>query len=93
VAVFSLAYPYIRRAARPLTELLALLGRNSLYVFCVASLLSLAGQIVRFLYQGRIGVDTVVVVCGIAIMALTAWLADSRDRPRQGSPAPSPSSS
>jgi hypothetical protein len=93
VAVFSLAYPYIRRFARPLTEVLALLGRNSLYVFCVASLLSLAGQIVRFLYQGRIGVDTVVVICGIAIMVFTAWLADSRDRPRQGSPAPSPSSS
>jgi hypothetical protein len=93
VAVFSLAYPYIRRFARPLTDFLALLGRNSLYVFCVASLLSLAGQIVRFLYQGRIGVDTVVVVCGIAIMALTAWLADSRDRPERGSPAPSPSTS
>jgi hypothetical protein len=93
VAVFSLAYPYIRRVARPLTDMLALLGRNSLYVFCVASLLSLAGQIARFLYQGRIGVDTVVVICGIAIMVFTAWLADLRDRPGQRSPAPSPSSS
>ena len=44
VAVFSLAYPYIARFARPLTEFLSLLGRNSLYVFCVGSLLSSPGK-------------------------------------------------
>src|SRR6185312_13403678 len=50
VAVFSVAWPYIRRAAaapafgRPVAALIglfAMLGRNSLYVFCVGSLLSL----------------------------------------------------
>ncbi|HEY2417829.1 MAG TPA: OpgC domain-containing protein, partial [Steroidobacteraceae bacterium] len=57
VAVGSLLFPYIRALAniamlrRPvlgLIGLLAMLGRNSLYVFCIGSLLSLTGQIVRF---------------------------------------------
>ena len=42
-----------------------MLGRNSLIVFCVGSILSLAGQITRFVYRGDIVVDTVVVVLGI----------------------------
>ena len=52
VAVFSFAWPYIRRAAeapvfgRPVAVLIglfAMLGRNSLYVFCVGSLLEPVG--------------------------------------------------
>ena len=39
-----------------------MLGRNSLYVFCIGSLLSLTGQIVRFDYRGTVGIDTVVVI-------------------------------
>jgi hypothetical protein len=93
VAVFSVAFPYIRRFARPLVEFLSLQGRHSLYVFCVGSLLSLAAQIVRFLFQGRIGVDTVVVIVGIAIMALTAWLVELRERAGSASrPRSAPSS-
>src|SRR5690348_10079230 len=54
VAVFSFAWPYIRRAGemayvrRPVSAaigLLAMLGRNSLYVFCIGSLLSLSAQV------------------------------------------------
>jgi hypothetical protein len=95
VAVFSFAWPYIRRAAaapwvsRPVTaliDLLAMLGRNSLYVFCVGSLLSLAAQVVRLYYRGSFAGDTAVVLLGILIMAVTAWLAESRQR---GRPAPS----
>jgi len=95
VVVFSIAFPYIRKLAdwavlrRPvdgLIGLLAMLGRNSLYVFCVGSLLSLLAQIVRYYYRGTVGIDTVVVISGIFIMALTAWLAESRQRAR---PAPS----
>jgi hypothetical protein len=48
-------------------------------VFCVASILSLAGQIIRFVTQGNIFIDTAVVACGIAIMAFTAWLPEWRD--------------
>ncbi len=58
-----MAYPYIRWVVPWLVDFLSMLGRNSLYVFCVGSILSLAGQIVRFLYRGNIGVDTVVVIC------------------------------
>jgi hypothetical protein len=79
IAVVSVAYPYIRRVASPLVEFLSMLGRNSLYVFCVGSILSLSGQIVRFFYQGNIFIDTAVLVCGVAIMALTAWLPEWRE--------------
>jgi hypothetical protein len=98
IAVFSLAFRYIRwvgdlayvrRAVTPLIGMFAMLGRNSLYVFCVGSLLSLGGQMVRFLYRGTVGTDTAVVVSGIIIMAITAWLAESRQRARPASPAPS----
>ncbi len=97
VAVFSIAFPYIRKLAdiralrRPvlgLIGLFAMLGRNSLYVFCVGSLLSLMAQMVRYYYRGTVGIDTVVVISGILIMALTAWLAESRQRARPAQPSP-----
>jgi hypothetical protein len=87
------AFPTILRFLRPLVEFLSMLGRNSLPVFCAASLLSLSGQIVRFVYEGYVTIDTVVVVVGIAIMALTAWLAEWRDRARTKSPAVLPAAS
>ncbi|HEY7608777.1 MAG TPA: OpgC domain-containing protein [Alphaproteobacteria bacterium] len=80
IALFSATYPYIRRAAPGLVEFLSLLGRNSLNVFCVASLLGLGGQIVRFIYRGGIVADTAVLAAGIAMLALTAWLSEWRDR-------------
>ena len=60
----------------------SILGRNSLNVFCVASLLSLTGQIVRYLYTGSFLADTIVVVCGIGLLWLTAWVSEWRDRQR-----------
>ena len=96
MAVFSAAFPYIRKlAALPLLRrtvlgmigYLAMLGRNSLYVFCVGSLLSLAAQIVRFYYRGTVGADTAVVLSGLFIMALTAWLAELRQRERPARPS------
>ena len=93
IAVMSFTYPYIRRFASWLVDFLSMFGRNSLYVFCVGSILSLAGQIIRFYYRGSILIDTVVVVCGIAIMALTAWLPEWRERLKVHSSArPVPSS-
>lgn len=80
IAVFSAVYPYIQRAVPKLVNFLAGLGRNSLPVFCVGSLLSLFGQIARFYAGGGIVIDTVLLASGIAIMALTAWLAEWRDR-------------
>jgi hypothetical protein len=93
VAVFSVAFPYIRWALPRFVAFLSMLGRNSLQVFCVGSLLSLAGQIIRYISRGHFGIDTVVVIVGIAIMALTAWLSEWRDRARSDTPARSPASS
>jgi hypothetical protein len=96
VAVFSAAFryirgcadlPYVRYPVDVLIRVLAMLGRNSLYVFCVGSLLSLTAQFVRFAYRGTVAVDTAVVISGIIIMALTAWLAESRQRAQPASPA------
>jgi len=98
VAVFSLAFryirwcaglPYVRYVVDPLIRMFAMLGRNSLYVFCIGSLLSLGGQVLRFYSHGTVGTDTVVVVSGIIIMAFTAWLAESRQRIRPAPPASS----
>jgi hypothetical protein len=89
VAVFSAAWPGIVRAGnavrvpvRGVIELLSMLGRNSLYVFCVGSLLSLSAQLVRLYYRGSVGSDTLVVSVGILVMAFTAWLAEARTRGR-----------
>jgi hypothetical protein len=80
VAVFSAAYPAIVRFLPWLTEPLSMLGRNSLNVFCVGSLLSLSGQIVRSLYSGSLVVDTIVVVAGVVLLWLTAWMSEWRQR-------------
>jgi len=79
-AVFSAAYPAIARFLPWLTEPLSLLGRNSLNVFCVGSLLSLSGQIVRSLYEGSFVVDTIVVIAGVGLLWLTAWMSEWRQR-------------
>ncbi len=80
IAVMSAAYPYIVRALPGLVGFLSRLGRNSLPVFCVGSLLSLAGQIVRFAYGGGFIVDTFLVGTGIAVLGTVAWLAEWRAR-------------
>ena len=93
VALFAGSYRYIARALPPLAQYMSMLGRNSLNVFCVGSVLSLAGQIVRFEYGGGIGPDTVVILMGIVALGVTGWVSEWRDRlrARQG-PQPSPSS-
>jgi len=82
IALMSATYPYLVRFARPMVDFLSMLGRNSLYVFCVGSILSLVGQIVRYIYQGNVLTDTAVVVFGILIMAFTAWLPEWREKVR-----------
>ncbi len=80
LAVVSVAFPWILRHARPMVTFLAKLGRNSLHVFCVGSLLSLGGQIVRLIFKGSYLVDTAIVVVGIVLMYITAFLAEKRDQ-------------
>jgi hypothetical protein len=76
IAIATAVYPAIKRAIPSAVEFLSLLGRHSLVVFCVGSILSLTGTIARFVYEPDLVVDTVVVVSGIAIMALAAQLAE-----------------
>jgi hypothetical protein len=76
VAVATAVYPAVKRAAPAVVEFLSRLGRHSLPVFCVGSILSLLGYITRFTYGPDLGVDTLVVVAGVAVMALTAQLAE-----------------
>lgn len=80
VAVMSAAYPTIALWAGPLDAYLSLLGRNSLNVFCVGSLASLAAQILRFTARGGVGVDTAIVLGGIVLLGLTAWVSEWSDR-------------
>jgi hypothetical protein len=94
VALFGGSFRYIAAAVPPLARYLSMLGRNSLNVFCVGSVLSLGGQIVRFEYGGGIVTDTVVVIVGAVALGVTAWVSEWRDRLRaQSPPQPSQSSS
>jgi hypothetical protein len=94
VALFAGSFHYIGRAVPALGGYLSMLGRNSLNVFCVGSVLSLAGQIARFEYGGGIMTDTVVIIIGIVALGVTGWVSEWRERlrARQGL-QPSPSSS
>lgn len=80
VAIASAFFPMIKRAVPSIAAFLSMLGRNSLHVFCAGSLLSLAGQILRFSLGEGILVDTGLVVMGIALLGATGWLTEWRDR-------------
>ena len=84
IAAFSAVYPYIVRFLPGLVSYLSRLGRNSLPVFCIGSVLSLAGQIVRFAYSGGVVVDTLLIVTGVAVLGLVAWVSEWRLRKDQG---------
>ncbi len=82
---FHAAFPAIERHSGPVARFLCKLGRNSLPVFCVGSLLALVGQIVRFDTNGGWVVDAATVVCGIVLMGFTAWFAEWREQGAQKS--------
>lgn len=82
-AVFAGCFPFLMHGCAVGVRLFSMLGRHSLYVFCVASLLSLAGQIIRFAYGGTILIDAMMVAAGLAIMGIVAWLSDQRDGSRK----------
>lgn len=74
------AYRYIPAALARVSGYLAMLGRNSLNVFCVASVLSLAAQILRFADGASFGTDTIVLMTGLLAMGMSAWLTEWRER-------------
>jgi len=95
VVIFAGSFKLLNRWFAVGTNFFSLLGRNSLYVFCVGSLLSLVGQILRFAYGGAFLIDAIILVLGLGVMGFVAWLSDWRDRLRapvsgmRASPSPS----
>ena len=59
---------------------LSMRGRNGLQVFCAGSLLSLCGQIIRYLYGGLVVTDVLLFIVGVGLMALVAWMGEWRTR-------------
>lgn len=81
-AAFAGSFRYVLRFAPLLGRFLSMLGRNSLNVFCVGSILSLTGQFIRVASGGSFWVDICVLLAGIGILGITAWLSELRDRLR-----------
>jgi hypothetical protein len=77
---FSGAFPHILRWVSLLAHYLSLLGRNSLNVFCAGSLLSLCGQIARYAFNGRLEIDVLVLLVGLAGLGTVAWMSEWRRR-------------
>lgn len=88
LSVFALAiafhsvFPILQAKLGSVSRRLCALGRNSLAVFSVASLLSLAGQLIRFATQGGIVTDIAMILSGLWVMGLTAWFVEWRSRPQ-----------
>jgi hypothetical protein len=82
ITMFGGAFAVLHRYVRPVTRLFSMLGRNSLNVFCIGSLLSLLAQFVRFAAEGVLWVDFLVLGIGIVILSLTAWVSEWRHRLR-----------
>jgi hypothetical protein len=75
---FYPAFPVLLRYWGPVVRYCSSLGRNSLVVFCVASLLALAGQMARYVGEPTFVLDTAIVVLGLVLLRITAWLAESQ---------------
>ncbi|MHB8885231.1 MAG: OpgC family protein [Methylovirgula sp.] len=82
-ALIGGGFRFAMRWIAPISQYFSMLGRNSLYVFCIASLLSLAGQIFRFAYGGALISDTLITGMGLAVMGIVAWLSERRDGARK----------
>lgn len=75
---FYPAFPVLSERLGTAVRYFSSLGRNSLAVFCVASLLALAGQIIRYIGEPTFLLDTAIVALGLVLLRVTAWIAESR---------------
>jgi hypothetical protein len=80
VMLFAGTFAALHQWARPATRYLSMLGRNSLVVFCMLSLLSLAGQLVHYRFGLGVVIDVLIVGLGLAWLGLTAWVSELRER-------------
>jgi hypothetical protein len=81
-AIFAGTYTTISRWLIHPSRFLCLLGRNSLNVFCALSVLSLIGQIFRYIFGGSVASDAFIVILGVLLMGFIAWAGEWRDRLR-----------
>ncbi len=79
---FAGSFAFVLRFAGPVARFLSMLGRHSLNVFCVGSILSLCGSVARYALGGGILVDLPVLLCGVGGLGATAWLSEWRERLR-----------
>ena len=73
----------------PASNFLTAMGRHSLPVFCVGSLLSMTGAIARHEWGGSFAHDTVIIAAGLLVMGGLAVVLDGR-RPSRPQPQPVP---
>ncbi len=73
---FYPAFPVLYRHLGPVVRYCSSLGRNSLPVFCMASLLALAGQMIRYIGEPTFLLDTAIVTSGLVLLRVTAWVAE-----------------
>jgi hypothetical protein len=78
--LFAGLFGILHQWIRPLTRYLSMLGRNSLIVFCMLSLLSLAGQLVHYRFGLGLIVDVFIVGLGLTWLGFTAWVSELRER-------------
>ena len=80
---FAPLYALIAPRLGGIVDYLARLGRNSLSVFSMGSILSLIGQLVRFQSGGGLLIDMLVAGSGLLGMGFTAWFVEWRTRKTQ----------
>ena len=80
--LYAVLAPRIGRVVGYLTQM----GRNSLAVFSMGSILSLIGQLVRFQTGGGALIDMLVAGSGLVGLGFTAWFVEWRSRSRSARP-------
>jgi hypothetical protein len=81
VCAFALVYERYRAYVPDRASFwLCAMGRNSLAVFGIGSLLSLCGQFTRFVMGGGFLVDTLILFVGVLGMGFTCWFVEWRER-------------
>ncbi|WP_072396679.1 OpgC domain-containing protein [Hyphomicrobium sp. CS1GBMeth3] len=78
---FYPAFPVLSEWLGSAVRYFSCLGRNSLPVFCVASLLALTGQIIRYIGEPTFLLDTAIVIFGLVVLRVTAWVAEYQYSP------------
>jgi hypothetical protein len=87
-AVFAGGFRWVSLSTPNVSGFLSMLGRNSLNVFCVGSLLSLSAQILRFAIGHDTWSDAAILIAGVGCLGFTAWVSELRERLREAEASP-----